>query len=89
MTQLSSHFQDEPRWVPQIIEDFVFETPAVLHEGSWTLTIERGHAWVFCNRGNFTLNPGESATFQPADGAITIRRLYIRGLVRFHAQRSP
>lgn len=87
MTQPSSHYQDEPRLVTQVVEDFVFETPTVLQEGSWTLTIERGHAWVFCNRGNFTLNPGESVTFQPGDGPITIRRLYIRGLVRFCAQR--
>lgn len=85
MAQLVNHHNNHTA-LPQIVETYVFETPAILPQGFWTLTIEEGDAWVFCNRGDFPLHAGKSATFEPCDGLITIRRLYVRGKVKFRAQ---
>jgi hypothetical protein len=84
MTQFSN-FDLNSDLNPNNIEDYVLETPAFLPIAHWTLTIEKGDAWIFCNHGNFILKAGESASFAPSDGAIRIRRLYNRGLVKYHA----
>lgn len=69
------------------ITEYVFDTPTTLPEGNWALTIEKGYAWVFCNRGDFVLNAGESATLNASDGPIRIRSLYTKGAVKYQANK--
>lgn len=70
---------------PASLEDYVFDNPVTLHAGRWNLRIEKGDAWIFCNRGNFPLTTTQSMHFEPSDGDILIRRLYVKSIVKFHA----
>lgn len=70
------------------IEEYVFETPILLPANEWELEVEKGHAWIFSNKGDFIVNDGESVTLHPADGDLTIKRLYVREVLKFKAIRT-
>ena len=71
----------------EIIENYVFETPTILPAAEWELHIAKGYAWVFCSNGNFLLKPNESIVFTADDGEITIKRQYVKSVVKFIANR--
>lgn len=69
------------------VEDYIFGNPVTLSAGQWELAIESGHAWVFCERGDFVLNTHETMVLFPNDGEATIRGLYVKSVVKFKATR--
>ena len=72
---------------PVVITDYVFDVAFTLPKGRWEVTIEKGDAWVFKKHGNFTLHTNDSVNIEASvDGEIQIKRLYVRGLVKFHAK---
>lgn len=70
---------------PVVSENYVFETPVTLPQGDWKLHIEKGDAWVFCKRGNFSVKANETIMFEASDGPIRISRLFVKGTVKYQA----
>ncbi|MEL6406881.1 MAG: hypothetical protein AAFR81_21095 [Chloroflexota bacterium] len=71
----------------EIVEDYIYESPLTLPAGNWQLTIEKGDAWVFCDKDNFVLHTTDSTYITSEEHAITLRCLYVKGSVKFTAIR--
>ena len=72
---------------PVVIEDYVFGTPFTLPQGHWMLTTEKGEAWIFTDKRNFTLKANETMMIDPSDGDVHIKRLYVKSVVKFQAEK--
>lgn len=62
---------------------FAADTKIVeLPEGSFTLEVKGGDAWVFIDGTDHIVHEGETLTFDSSTGGI-MRKLYHRGHVRY------
>lgn len=60
----------------------------VLPQGDWSLTIEAGHAWVFCKERNMPLHRGQTLRLSQEDGNVHIRALYTKGITVYKLSRQ-
>ncbi|MAU13827.1 MAG: hypothetical protein CL607_28680 [Anaerolineaceae bacterium] len=74
--------------LPNTVRGIVTYEGEVLPQGNWSLTIESGRAWVFCNDRNVPLHKGQTLELRPEDGDVQIRALYARGIAAYEAARQ-
>lgn len=68
-----------------VLVGHVFDGEDIIPAGNWKLSVVKGDAWVFFDRGNFVLHAGDGALLSEMEGPITIRRLYTKGYALYRA----
>ena len=74
--------------LPNTVRGIVTYEGEVLPQGNWSLTIESGRAWVFCNDRNVPLHKGQSIQLNSKDGNVHIRALYTKGITVYNLSRQ-